>query len=387
MARRPTPRPAVAPQPTARELLFGTWPGRLFLISAAVKLVVALWRVTGALPSVARVTSSAATIGLGVAVGVFAWRLFVQIKRRLLWRVRRKLILSYIFIGVIPALLILIFFLFAGSLVFMNVSAYLFKDGYDAIIEHARISAQAAATEIGRDPSTAGETIQRVHRIRASLYPDMSVAYLPPAGERITAGRSAGLPVKDSAGEEELIVRAFVKVGTGGSDGAVVVDIPLDDQVTQRLHESTGVRIENVFDSRVETGNRARSDGTSARSSRSVVFEKSLAQIDVQDWATGMPHSDTIALSYKLGELYRHLSSAQNLYVSGNMRLSEALLLVLIVIGVMFLIIEAVALVMGLALARSITSSVHELFTGTERVQQGDFTHRINIESRDQLGE
>ena len=119
MARRPTPRPAVAPQPTARELLFGTWPGRLFLISAAVKLVVALWRVTGALPSVARVTSSAATIGLGVAVGVFAWRLFVQIKRRLLWRVRRKLILSYIFIGVIPALLILIFFLFAGSLVFM----------------------------------------------------------------------------------------------------------------------------------------------------------------------------------------------------------------------------------------------------------------------------
>ena len=408
MARRPTPRPAVAPQPTARELLFGTWPGRLFLISAAVKLVVALWRVTGALPSVARVTSSAATIGLGVAVGVFAWRLFVQIKRRLLWRVRRKLILSYILIGVIPALLILIFFLFAGSLVFMNVSAYLFKDGYDAIIEHARISAQAAATEIGRDPSTAGETIQRVHRIRASLYPDMSVAYLPPAGERITAGRwarlpvpddipawmkddvfagSVGLPVKDSAGEEELIVRAFVKVGTGGSDGAVVVDIPLDDQVTQRLHESTGVRIENVFDSRVETGNRARSDGTSARSSRSVVFEKSLAQIDVQDWATGMPHSDTIALSYKLGELYRHLSSAQNLYVSGNMRLSEALLLVLIVIGVMFLIIEAVALVMGLALARSITSSVHELFTGTERVQQGDFTHRINIESRDQLGE
>jgi sigma-B regulation protein RsbU (phosphoserine phosphatase) len=42
---------------------------------------------------------------------------------------------------------------------------------------------------------------------------------------------------------------------------------------------------------------------------------------------------------------------------------------------------------MGLALARSITSSVHELFMGTERVRQGDFAHRINIESKDQLGE
>src|SRR5688572_20011356 len=73
--------------------------------------------------------------------------------------------------------------------------------------------------------------------------------------------------------------------------------------------------------------------------------------------------------------------------VSSTMRLSDALLVVLLLIGVMFLIIEAVALVMGLALARSITSSVHELFMGTERVRQGDFTHRINIESRDQLGE
>ena len=61
----------------------------------------------------------------------FVWRLFVLMKRRLLWRVRRKLILSYIFIGVVPSLLIIGFFLLGGVLVFMNVSAYLFKDGYD----------------------------------------------------------------------------------------------------------------------------------------------------------------------------------------------------------------------------------------------------------------
>jgi sigma-B regulation protein RsbU (phosphoserine phosphatase) len=42
---------------------------------------------------------------------------------------------------------------------------------------------------------------------------------------------------------------------------------------------------------------------------------------------------------------------------------------------------------MGLTLARSITGSVHELFAGTERVRHGDFTHKIAIRSRDQLGE
>jgi nitrogen fixation/metabolism regulation signal transduction histidine kinase len=53
----------------------------------------------------------------------------------------------------------------------------------------------------------------------------------------------------------------------------------------------------------------------------------------------------------------------------------------------LFLVIQVAALVMGLALARSITGSVHELFVGTERVRRGDFTHKIPIRSRDQLGE
>jgi sigma-B regulation protein RsbU (phosphoserine phosphatase) len=64
-----------------------------------------------------------------------------------------------------------------------------------------------------------------------------------------------------------------------------------------------------------------------------------------------------------------------------------ALIIVLLVIAGLFLIIQLVALSMGLALARSITSAVHELFMGTERVRHGDFSHRINVQSNDQLGE
>jgi serine phosphatase RsbU (regulator of sigma subunit) len=321
--------------------------------------------------------------------------------------VRRKLILSYIFIGVIPSLLILVFFLFAGSLVFMNVSAYLFKDGYDTLVDNARLSAQAAATEIARNPDSAIETIQRVHRIRASTYPAISIAYLAPDGRRETIGPwqrlpapdappawlkddiftgSFGVPVKDAPGEEDLIVRAIVKVGARGSGGTVVVDIPLDEEATHKLHEATGVRLESVFDSRVVSSSTASTATQSGQSSRSMLFEKSMSQIDVYEWKTGFKHRDTVALTYRIGELYQQLSNAQSLLV-GTMRLSDALLYVLVVIGVMFLIIEAAALIMGLALARSITSSVHELFMGTERVRQGDFAHRINIESKDQLGE
>ena len=69
-------------------------------------------------------------------------------KRRLLWRVRRKLILSYIFIGVVPSLLIIVFFLFCSAVLFMGVAAYLFKSGYDKVVDDVKVVAQAAALEI-----------------------------------------------------------------------------------------------------------------------------------------------------------------------------------------------------------------------------------------------
>ncbi len=60
--------------------------------------------------------------GIAVVAGTayFVFRLLVLAKRRLLWRVRRKLILSYIFIGFVPALLIVAFFLLCGFLLFYN---------------------------------------------------------------------------------------------------------------------------------------------------------------------------------------------------------------------------------------------------------------------------
>jgi sigma-B regulation protein RsbU (phosphoserine phosphatase) len=399
----PVRRTDDAPRVTLRQLLLETWAGRLFLIAVGLKLLVLLWRAALPVPAILAVLSGAATLAIIVALVLFGWRLFVLVKRRLLWRVRRKLILSYIFIGVVPSLLILVFFLFAGNLVFMNVSAYLFKDGYDQIMDDARLSAQAAATEIARNPAAAQETVQRVYRIRQRDYPALSIAFVPREGPTIAAGSwkrmpppsaipawlsgdevfvgTFGVKSPDGPAEEDLLVRAIVKVAGGG---AVVVEIPVDDQVVARLRQQTGVNLENVFDGRAIRSGAPASGGTNGRGS--VFFEKSLTQLDIYRWDAAGLHRDTLALGYRLRELYSQLSSAQSMLV-GGMRLADALMFFLVAIGIMFLIIEAVALVMGLALARSITSSVHELFMGTERVRQGDFTHRIAVRSRDQLGE
>jgi sigma-B regulation protein RsbU (phosphoserine phosphatase) len=406
MARVPSPRSGSRPQPSAREVLVRTWPGRIFLAAVAIKLIAVVWRLEAhAVPGGVQATSGLATLGLIAALCIFSWRLLVQVRRRLLWRVRRRLILSYIFIGVIPSVLILIFFLFAGILVFMNVSAYLFKDGYDGILDAALLSAQAGASEIARNPDSVAETIERVHRIRSPLYPGVSVAYIardgtvqsigpwktlprpafvPPWLKEDALAQTYSVPQKGSTGEVDLVARAVVKVGRTG--GAVVVDIPLDDHVMHQLYVNTGVRLENVYDAVAINETVTPVTAAPAGATKSPVFERSVAQLDALSWDTGENRRTTVWLTYRLRELYNHLSSAQSVVV-GGMRLSDALLFVLVAIGVLFLIIEAVALVMGLALARSITSSVHELFMGTERVRQGDFSHRINIGSNDQLGE
>ena len=58
---------------------------------------------------------------------------------------------------------------------------------------------------------------------------------------------------------------------------------------------------------------------------------------------------------------------------AANVSFNRVLLYMLVGIGVLLLVIEVVALGNGLALARSITTSVDELFSGTERVKKRRF--------------
>jgi hypothetical protein len=174
--RRTIPAPAglpagADPAVSSADLIFRSWPGRLFIVSAAIKVALGLVRLAGDPPPLLDVLGTAATIGLIISVSFFAWQLFVLMKRRLLWRVRRKLILSYIFIGVVPSLLIVIFFLLGGVLIFMNVSAYLFKDGYDAIVDDAKLFAESAASEMSRSPEAAEQSFARIHRNASRKYP------------------------------------------------------------------------------------------------------------------------------------------------------------------------------------------------------------------------
>ena len=421
----PSPPPA-APSRTPRELLFGTRTGRIFLAAAAIKLLCVLidWTMGGA-PRALLAIGTLASITLVVTAVIFIVRAFLVMRRQLLWPVRRKLIVSYLFIGLVPALLLVVFFLFGGQVVFNSVASYLFKTGYERYLMNAEQIAQAAANDVARDPDRAPGVLASKILNLESDNPNLSLALVPltaaaPAGAQ-TAGawRHMAPPTRVPSwvrrapfartlvcrledGQDALVARA-VRYPEGPNPAfAIVVDIPLGQSMADRLREETQVMAVGVT-AAVARGGEAEemhprpclpgANGPLAGDPVPTMpfrYDRSIAFFDYVDWETGWQGQVSVGLRVRLRQLYNEVSEGQRLRVGsrvGSVDFSDLMGVLVVVIAVLFFIIQIAALVMGLALARSITTAVHELFVGTERVRHGDFTHRIQVQSRDQLGQ
>src|SRR2546430_4491545 len=129
--------------------LFGTLPGRAIVIGVVIRLAVyAAGVALGTVPAALNIVDTLASIGLAIGAAYFGWTLIVLGKRRLLWRVRRKLILSYVFIGFIPAMLIVAFFVLGALLLFFNFSSYLVQAEVRVLYDRVRLAASSAALEV-----------------------------------------------------------------------------------------------------------------------------------------------------------------------------------------------------------------------------------------------
>jgi serine phosphatase RsbU (regulator of sigma subunit) len=211
------------------------------------------------------------------------------------------------------------------------------------------------------------------------------------------ASSSTGADVVDVAASlgvnTHALVRAIAFPESRQPGYAVVVDLLINDSVKQQVRRDTGAELTGML--RLVSANVPRlppllrrasdpDETTAAASAGSSLAPVSYAHLEYFDWMTGDRGGVLRApMRFGVGEIYQRISSPG---FSGQ-NFGRNLFLLLVVIGVLFLIIQGAALVTGLTLARSITGAVHELFDGTERVRQGDFTHKIAVVEKDQLGE
>jgi len=422
-----------------RNWLLRTFPGRALLLGVIIKAITYPLSAVATLPSALQAINMVGSLALLFAGAYGLTRLAVWAKRRLLWRVRRKLILSYVFVGVVPALLVITFFLLAGLILAFNVSSYLVQSRIRNLTDQARFLAETVQLEVQRSTSAEAlaDTLERRQSSMATRYPFLSIAVVPvsnlsckveaartprplPAPLPVTAGgwghlaAPASLPkwigcdgfsgliayntpasADDPSKPEQtrLTVRAVALPEVPNPSWAVILDIPISLALEQRIQQETAIRLGEIsallatgvaptVGGAIEDRPVESDDGPQLglRQARWVVF------LDHVDWPTGELESASVAILINTLEVYDRLSVMQPVRL-GSLTFGQLLLVVLAVVGILFLIIQFVALAIGFVLARQITGAVHDLFTGTLHVRAGNFGHQIPVRARDQLGE
>ena len=375
---------------------------------------------------------------------VVGWRVARRQGPPLLWRVRRKLTISYIFIGFVPSLLIVVFFLLCGLLLFFNVSSYLVQTRVNALVEETRFLAEATAIELEQVPSDVGfvDVLRRRQEAAAARYRGASYAVVPAmrtcgptevlesqsGAAPLTAGAwvhldaptslpdwvqcdgHAGLvayeaPPSGEAAQREsplwrthLVARAVALPADATPRYAVVVDVPLTAAMGLQIENETGIELGEISTlgmtatDVVPVMGRAIEEDSPQRAGLSplgVFLGQPLPWmtfLDYTDWATGREGNVVIDIGLEVTTIYQRIS-ATPLTQIGNYSFGQLLLILLLVVAALFVVIQAGASWMGLSLARSITGAVDALAVGTAHVQRGDFTHRVIVDSKDQLGE
>ncbi len=391
-----------------RDVLFRSWPG--LLLWAAIGLRAGFWWIggngtVGVLGALTSLVALASSVVVGVRVSRIA-------RRRFLWSVRRRMMLSYFFVGAAPVVLGAAFAALLIWFLAIHVSAFLYRRGFDELVEQSRMIGETAAAEISRVGVDQWDDILRRKVENASpLLPGLSAAIVPREADRSTrlqvikAGDWAhdvvpnplpgwvarlsefgGLLGYSRATSDALVVaRTVTYPNLPGRPIAVVVDVPISARVISELADRTGITLNGL--TIIAPGNdRTITVQPSMQRVPGDLVLSTMSLFDCVQWTSGQPAMVMLGLDVRLAAMYRRMSTSQS-RVTGNSTLSDVFLMVLGTLGVLFVIIELSALVMGLSLARSITTAVDSLVDGTKRVQRGDFTHTISVASRDQLGE
>jgi len=385
--------------------------GRVLIAALGLKLVVGV--LGSAVPGWLRVLDVGGSIVLVVALGYLLVRILVLLQRRLLWRVRRRLVLSYVLIGFVPIVLIVSFFLLAGVLMLGTESSSRVQLSFEDVVDDAAGLAATTAVDLrglaDPDPDAVSAVLERRIRGVEERYPSASIVVVPRAEgapSRVTAGpwrhtaeppafpawlaqESRGIVMTGNSGRRDVVARAAEVIDVGGGAVAVVADLPLGDDVVARMQAFTRITLIDAGatsavggavagDAVLAAEDERASFGPGGQPAAAVLGFRWVSDFDLLEWSTGEQGRGTVNFRFYPSAFYDQV-------IRGSF--ASIFWIVLLAIGVMFLTIEAVALVMGFALGKSITGAVHELFTGTERVRRGDFSHRIQVETQDQFGE
>jgi sigma-B regulation protein RsbU (phosphoserine phosphatase) len=356
-----------------------------------------------------------------LVIVLFSILAFRWLKAKVLWRLRNRLIVTYVFIGVIPVVLLVVlalgsFYLFAGQFATFIVTTGLNSELSSLSAANSAI-ARHLSTQIQREPATWTASLGSLHQtdkhwahrqicvwldqkmVLNSSPTEIAAPVLPPYLKTPFRG-----VVRD---HDKLFLRVLETVPLNEGNLTVISSEPVD-QLLQSLAVNLGeiTLYEGLSLHKVDRADPGPAHGTQIvveGKNKKVVLDTTEAKltfssgtippptraldrgvlfvtsVSVTDWDNGETANPIgITVQTRISKLYERLFSAQ-----GDFAPTVEFFLLFAVI--VFAIIELLAIWIGTQLTRTVTGAVAQLYEGTKHINRGDFSHRITVKSHDQV--
>jgi phosphoserine phosphatase RsbU/P len=347
-------------------------------------------------------------VGL-LAASYLLYRFWSRWRNQLLWSLRNRLIVAYLFIAVVPVFLLLILAIIAGQILYSQFAAYLLNhEIHDRIEALADSSASIAAAEATL-PASLGEDVlekslaAQVATAQGTLLPNLKVSFgISPEYFHTIAG-SQGQPFSGLVqNANQLRLVSMREVDSPRGKKFIELSVPLTPDLLEGLVSDLGPIDVTLWERaqgnsepsavpigpgsryhairRVMTRKRALPPSTTWSDPVIDGFSQLEAVYLSEDGKaqTGHPVFAFIKarrsqLNHRIFATVGELSGAQGYGI-------------LLLASVSFLLIEIAALIIGVVLTRAITRTISDLSRATQAVQEGNFAARVPVERRDQLG-
>jgi sigma-B regulation protein RsbU (phosphoserine phosphatase) len=365
-----------------------------------VELVLILLR---AILAVAGAASVAGPLGgwikfLGLVLVVLVIALALRwFRDHVMWSVRNRLIVTYLFIGGVPIVLVLLM---------ASLSLYFLAEQFAAYIALTEIDAHSQRLQEA-NASTVGTWTKRAVPSRTD------VKELPAGTEdKIFPGRTVSMMseserpawLKDGfhglvIDQNRLFLRAVNIAASGNKRVAIVSSVPVDKKLLSAIAANLGPITFFVppgkqggnNDMQIHFGQGTVDiNGKPATGVSSGVLPPEQNRWDKEfsyytviqppNWRTGADTDEVLMMgTMRASSLYSRLAAPASKW-------ANVIFILLGVLAVLFGLMVVVAWLIGFRLTRTLTYSVANLYRATEHINRGDFTHRIDVRHKDQLG-
>jgi phosphoserine phosphatase RsbU/P len=354
--------------------------------------------------------------GIGFITSIFLLFIFLRwVRQVLMWRLRNRLMITYIFIGLIPVVLVAVMAGMAARLFSGQFAALEANNDLQAELNILEAANQTITAQVAMELRQEGAPAKPGQQTIETHFPNRTVAaYLdrePLVAKASNAPKPDPLPewVKEDfkgATDEDgrLYLQAATQASVGPRNLIVVSTVPVDESLLQRVAGKLG-RIDLTSDTDVElnlegekvgqhTGTKKadrEKEREATRASKLVSggslpsqmnrFDQRIwfiSPLKAVDWKTGRDRQWLIIVNTRPSALYARLFST-------SVESAQFVKALLITVGVVLGLLEMFALIVGMRITRGITRSVSNLYRATMHINRGDFGHRIEIRSKDQL--